>query len=115
MRTGFVKTAAAVCAGFFAACGGTTAERQPVSEAEIRQQENDALERAKAAADALGVELMSTTAQELAQGGTAAAIRVCSEAAQSISAKHSVEGLQVRRVTLKARNPLNRPDRYERA
>lgn len=97
-----------------AACAGQPAE--PVESApsgDTAQQA--ALERSQQAAAALGADLMSTMATEMAKGGPAAAIVVCSDVAQSIAANHSGEGVEVRRVTLKARNPANQPDEYERA
>jgi len=72
-----------------------------------------ALEQARQAASALGGELMKTLRHELSTGGTLEAVRVCSEIAPSIAAKHSHEGLEVRRVSLKPRNPANAPDAYE--
>ncbi len=80
----------------------------------VTAQGESALKRAREAANALGADLMSTMANEMASGGPVAAVRVCSEVAQQISEDHSQKGLTVRRVTMKARNPLNRPDSYER-
>jgi len=73
-----------------------------------------AVERARAAADALGSELMRTLLREMADGGPIGAVKVCSEKAQAIAAAHSTDGLTVRRVSLKARNPKDVPDEYER-
>ena len=70
--------------------------------------------RARQAADALGAELMDRLVDAVAEGGPVAAIRVCSEVAQSVAASHSSEDLSVRRVSLKARNPADEPDPYER-
>ena len=74
-----------------------------------------ALERARAAADALTAELAGTLGEELQRGGPAAAIGVCSEVAQAVAAAHSRQGLAVRRVSLRLRNPADRPDDFERA
>ena len=42
------------------------------------------------------------------------ALKVCSEIAPETAARHSNETTTVRRVTLKARNPADRPDPWER-
>lgn len=73
-----------------------------------------AVERARAAADALTGELAGKLGDELRTGGPVAAITVCSEVAQDIAAAHSREGLTVRRVSLRARNPADQPDAFER-
>jgi hypothetical protein len=72
-----------------------------------------ALDRARAAADALTRDLKTTLTAEMSAGGPGAAIRVCSEVAQEIAAEHSTDGLTVRRVSRKARNPADRPDLFE--
>ncbi len=76
---------------------------------------DQALERARKAADALTVELAGTLGEELQRGGPAAAIKVCSEIAPRVAAAHSTEGLEIRRVSLRARNPADQPDDFERA
>lgn len=73
-----------------------------------------AVERARTAADALTGELAGKLGEELREGGPAAAVAVCSEVAQNIAAEHSREGLSVRRVSLRVRNPADRPDAFER-
>jgi hypothetical protein len=72
-----------------------------------------ALARARAAADALTEDLMGTLMSEMSAGGPGAAIRICSEVAQEIAAEHSTDGVTVRRVSRKARNPADRPDAFE--
>jgi hypothetical protein len=72
-----------------------------------------ALGRAQAAAGALGGELQRELFGALEEGGPLLAVDVCSVRAQEISAGQSSEGLTVRRVSLRTRNPLNRPDPYE--
>jgi hypothetical protein len=74
-----------------------------------------ALRRARGAADALGGELMKRLLHELSEAGPLGALRVCSEIAPSVAASHSGEGLSVRRVSVKARNPAGSPDDFERA
>lgn len=76
---------------------------------------DQALERAREAADALTVELAGILGEELQLGGPTAAINVCSEVAQRVAASHSRQGLKVRRVSLRARNPADQPDVFERA
>lgn len=72
-----------------------------------------ALEQARSAASALGAELMSQLAAELNRGGPAAAVQVCSRVAPEIAARHSTETLTIRRVSLRVRNPADRPDAFE--
>ena len=74
-----------------------------------------AVDRARAAADALTKDLMGTLITELSAGGPGTAIRVCSKVAPKIAAEHSTDGMTVRRVSRKARNPADRPDPYEAA
>ena len=76
---------------------------------------DQALDRAREAADALTVDLAGTLGEELQRGGPTAAIKVCSEVAQRVAASHSRQGLTVRRVSLRVRNPADEPDDFERA
>jgi hypothetical protein len=76
---------------------------------------SEALQKARAAADALSKDLKARLVRELGAEGPIGAVRVCSEVAQEVAARHSVEGLMVRRVSLKWRNPADQPDEYERA
>jgi hypothetical protein len=103
-----------VTALLFGACGSSEdpapAPAEPTTQGEIPV---EALDQARAAASALGSELMKTLMRELAEGGPAQAVRVCAEVAPSIAATHSHDGIQVRRVSLKLRNPANAPDAYE--
>ena len=96
--------ATALLTATLVACSGETAPP-----------EERALSRARQAADALTVELAGTLGEELQRGGPAAAIRVCSEVAQEVAASHSRQGLTVRRVSLRVRNPADEPDDFERA
>jgi hypothetical protein len=114
MKLAFSAAAVVIGLCLSAGCEQVPVDRDAGSEALTAEYET-ALRRAKDAADALGADLMSTMAGEMARGGPVAAVRVCSEVAQQRSAEHSQEGLTVGRVTLKARNPLNRPDPYERS
>jgi hypothetical protein len=71
------------------------------------------LERARAAAAALSSELRARLMEEMKAGGPVQGVKVCSEVAPAYAAKHSVDGLTVRRVSEKFRNPADRPDAYE--
>ncbi len=98
-----VTATALALAAALSACGGETASPA-----------DRALERAHEAADALTAELAGVLGEELQRGGPASAIEVCSEVAQEMAAAHSTRGLDVRRVSLKARNPADQPDAFER-
>lgn len=115
MKTAPLAIAVMLGLGLCAGCQQALEGQDPTPEPGATAEYEAALERARNAANALGADLMSTMANEMASGGPVAAVRVCSEVAQQISAEHSQEGLTVARVTLKARNPLNRPDPYERS
>lgn len=76
----------------------------------------DARERASQAAAGLGRVLMELLGEELKQGGYAGAARACSELAQEVTAEFGRErGLEIRRVSLRARNPKDQPDEWEAA
>jgi hypothetical protein len=96
------------------ACGDGSgpAGRPAAAQAHVPEQ---AVERARAAADALVDELMQRLLAELEEGGPARGVRVCSEVAQEIAERHSRDGLTVRRVSLRVRNPADEPDPWERA
>jgi len=74
-----------------------------------------ALERARAAAAALSTELRERLMEEMKAGGPVQGVKVCSEVAPSYAARHSVDGLAVRRVSERWRNPADEPDAYEAA
>ncbi|MCB1008673.1 MAG: DUF3365 domain-containing protein [Acidobacteria bacterium] len=74
---------------------------------------DDAPTRARAAANELTTTLKARLVRELESGGPVAAARVCSEVAQTIAAAHSKEGVTVRRVSVRWRNPADRPDAWE--
>jgi hypothetical protein len=105
----------AACAGNGSQEGSGPAEPPPADiEATLAAGELDALDRARAAADALGGVLMKRLLETLEVEGPAAAVRVCSEVAQQLAAEQESDDLRVRRVTLKERNPADRPDPFER-
>lgn len=70
--------------------------------------------RAREAVDALAGELMTRLFRELEDGTATDAIDVCSEVAQALTSDSPKDGLTVRRVSLRVRNPLDEPDAYER-
>ena len=72
------------------------------------------LERARQAAGQLKGELMKSLTAALAEGGPSQGVRVCSEIAPGIAARLSGDGMTVRRVTTRPRNPANAPDAWER-
>ena len=73
----------------------------------------EAVEAARATAEQLGSELVATLFRELEAGNPAAAIHVCAIKAQEMTAEFAREGLTVRRVSRRFRNPANEPDDYE--
>lgn len=97
---------------FVLACGGGTPPERGAAEA-TAEVPGEALERAREAADSLGGELMSTLMAELNEHGPPGAVRVCSEVAQDIAEAHSAADMTVRRVSLRVRNPADRPDGFE--
>jgi hypothetical protein len=88
---------------------------RPSSAGEASTVDSVALARARTAADDLGRDLMGLLTSELQRGGPEAAIAVCADSAQRRTARHSAEGIMVRRVGTRIRNPANRPDAVETA
>jgi hypothetical protein len=98
------------------ACGSPTEEpAPPAAPTAAAAASVEALDRAKAAVNAMGAVLTSTLLEELQKGGPAQAVRVCSEVAPALAAEQSTQGLVIRLISLQARNPADRPDDYERA
>ena len=58
-------------------------------------------------------ELLAAMMQAVDSGGLEAAVKVCHEVAPEIAARHSRDGVTVRRVSARTRNPANRPDPWE--
>ena len=88
------------------ACANPTDE----VDAEARQA---AIDRSRQAADALSRELAERLFAEMEAGGPLQAVSVCSEIAQEKAKAYSVDGLNVRRISMKVRNPADRPDDWE--
>ncbi|HLV26414.1 MAG TPA: DUF3365 domain-containing protein [Gemmatimonadales bacterium] len=70
-------------------------------------------DRAREAASALGAGLQTRLFAALESGGPELGVAVCADSAQRWSAEHASEGLYLRRVSLRTRNPENRPDAIE--
>jgi hypothetical protein len=71
------------------------------------------LASARAAADALGPDLMGMLMREIEAGGPEAALAVCADSAQIRTERYATADLQVRRVGTRVRNPRNAPDSLE--
>jgi hypothetical protein len=92
-----------------AACGGgspSTTGAAPVAD-------SVQVAAARAAADALGPDLMGMLLEQLQANGPEAALAVCADSAQIRTTRHSTAGVQVRRVGTRVRNPANAPDSLE--
>ncbi|MFG0242006.1 MAG: DUF3365 domain-containing protein [Phycisphaerales bacterium JB054] len=74
-------------------------------------------EVARAAAGELVGTLLPELAGAMERGGAVEAIGVCADRAQELTAGVEAEysGVRLRRTSLRVRNPVNRPDAYERA
>ena len=92
-------------------CGGGGGE-PPV--ADTVEPDSLTLARARGAADAMGQDLVTMLMGALERGGPSAAIAFCADSAQVRSARHAAEGVTLRRVSERVRNPENRPDERER-
>ncbi|PIQ24376.1 glutamate synthase [bacterium (Candidatus Blackallbacteria) CG17_big_fil_post_rev_8_21_14_2_50_48_46] len=72
------------------------------------------LKQVRSAAGALLTQLQSTLKAALQSQGPAAAVEVCHQVAPGIAAQIAeTEGVEIRRVSLRSRNPQNQPDAYE--
>ncbi|MCX8117600.1 MAG: DUF3365 domain-containing protein [Desulfobacterota bacterium] len=93
-------------------------ERVPPVGANPLTQTTSAFDKELLEARRIANELMETVRgllmQEIQKGGFEGAVRVCSELAQEMTARLSSQtGHQIRRVSLRYRNPKNIPDPYE--
>jgi hypothetical protein len=86
---------------------------RPVTQAEAERASVIGAAAAKSLMESLGGQLKAA----LAEGGPVSAIRVCQQIAMPLTgaAGNSIEGISVRRVTLKPRNPANQPDAADSA
>jgi hypothetical protein len=74
----------------------------------------EALIDARKVSDQLAEKVRGFLLQEIGKGGFSSAVRVCSELAQEITSQFNAQtGHDVRRISLKYRNPKNVPDAYE--
>lgn len=78
-----------------------------------QESEQQGLDTARQAARAMTSELLAAMMQAVNSGGPEAAVRVCREVAPEIAARHAQDGVVVRRVSTRTRNPANRPDPWE--
>ncbi len=80
----------------------------------LAEEQNEPLVKARSTISEFGASLKGELKGALEAGGPGNAIKVCSEKAAVIGNNISRKtGWTVRRVSLKLRNPLNRPDEYE--
>ena len=74
----------------------------------------EALVDARKVSDQLTEKVRGLLLQEIGKGGFSSAVRVCSELAQEMTLQFNAQtGHDVRRISLKYRNPKNVPDAYE--
>ncbi|MBN9662170.1 MAG: DUF3365 domain-containing protein [Acidobacteria bacterium] len=80
----------------------------------VWSQEPTPRQRATSAITDLGRVLQQLLSEEMKQGGYAGAVKSCAENAQVATEEFSRErGLEIRRVSLKYRNPKDAPDEWE--
>lgn len=91
------------------------AQGAQVPETRKEQAVSQAVEKARAQATALTQALLGELLKHMREGGPERAVTVCAAKAQEITKAQQQEGLVVRRVSTRARNPHNRPDAYEQA
>lgn len=98
-----------------AACGEPGSNDARPLEAPERSAVPDeqAVASARAAANGLGQELQAKLFAALDSAGPAQAVSYCADSAQTWTAQHAKEGVYVRRVSMRVRNPQNRPDATE--
>lgn len=69
--------------------------------------------RARAATASLGPDLAGMLMTAMKEQGPAGAIAVCADSAQARTARHSIDGINIRRIGTRVRNPANAPDSLE--
>jgi hypothetical protein len=83
---------------------------QVVDTATLDPDQQDQLERARAAKEHLGSALMEALTEELEVGGPEGAVDICRDMAPMISAHAAEEsGVEIGRTSFRLRNPANRP------
>lgn len=98
----FVFAAVVGCARERAA----VADRPPVADSAT-------VARAQAAANTLGPDLAGMLQQAIRDGGPVQAVAVCADSAQARTARHAIDGVAIRRIGTRVRNPANAPDTLE--
>ncbi len=115
-------TAMVIVAAGIAACAGEDAvvETEEIEEVRVEGPTADTLllppaelARARETATALAQDLAGLVFSTLESRGPVAAVEVCSEVAQERTASFATDGVYVRRITDRLRNPLNAPDAAE--
>lgn len=88
----------------------------PILAAALLAPPADPAAQARDAVAGLSAKLKALLGDELAKGGFEGAVHACSTSAQKVTREFAAEsGVDIRRVTLKYRNPANAPDAWERA
>lgn len=91
-------------------CVGSTSGYAANTDIEAEQR---FVQEARTKAMALGGELKQALQAAIKQGGLTEGIKVCKVLAPQLAEKHSVDGWEVGRTSLKVRNPENEPDAWE--
>lgn len=99
-----------VCAGIV---GALSACARPADSNVAPAPDSVTVARARAAADSLGPALMGKLVGALESGGPDAALTFCADSAQALTARFAHDGVMIRRVGTRVRNPLNAPDSLE--
>jgi hypothetical protein len=95
--------------------GGTTLAQPARAEEPVDPRVRGALAEARAAAKDLSEAIRGLLMQELKTGGFEGAVAVCATKAPAKTADYRrTSGNDIRRVSLRRRNPANEPDAYER-
>ena len=98
-----------------AALGGPAVASPARAEEPTERRVESALAEARVAAKELSEAIRGLLMRELERGGLEGAVAVCSTTAQARTAEYRrTFGNDVRRVSLRRRNPANEPDAYER-
>ncbi|HYN01041.1 MAG TPA: DUF3365 domain-containing protein [Vicinamibacteria bacterium] len=98
-----------------AALGGPAVASPARAEEPAERRVESALAEARVAAKELSEAIRGLLMRELERGGLEGAVAVCSTTAQARTAEYRrTFGNDVRRVSLRRRNPANEPDAYER-
>lgn len=105
--------AAAACTGDTGRDAAPDTSRNAAAAAADTMPSDSAVGRARAAANSLGKDLQARLFAALDSGGPSRAVSYCADSAQALSAAHAREDTYLRRVSLRVRNPANRPDADE--